>query len=113
MGGPDSWLGLAQRAGKAVVGRFQCRKALDRGAAVALVLARDVSVPVRRYWEAAAQRAGVQVVVWGSHAELGRAVGRRTAAVVALYDGNLAANLVASVSARDASAAASGEASLE
>ena len=86
-------LGLAQRAGRAVVGTRAIRTAARSGSVRVLVVARDAAPnAVERVRGAAA---GLRVVRLGTRQTLGRAVGRDSVALVGVTDTGFAGRLAA------------------
>jgi len=83
-------VGLARRAGRAVVGTQAVRDALNRGEVRVVMLADDAAPNAQRRISGLAHRARVPVVCCGSRETLGRAVGREGSVVVGVTDGGLA-----------------------
>lgn len=88
-------LGLARRAGRAVVGTEAVREAGRRGELDLALIARDASANARRRMRGLLADPAVEVVWCGSRESLGRAVGRTGVAVVGVSDRGLARQIAA------------------
>lgn len=88
-------LGLARRAGRAVVGRRQLEDAARNGELRALVLAEDATENARGRLRGLVARTGVPTVELADRARLGNAVGKGAVAAVGVTDRGLAARVVA------------------
>lgn len=89
-------LGLAQRAGKVIVGTTAVENELRRPREILLIFAEDFSAATRgRLIAAAAQPP--QVLQMGTMAEWGKYFGRQQVGVMAVADKNFAAGILAKV----------------
>jgi ribosomal protein L7Ae-like RNA K-turn-binding protein len=92
-------LGLARRAGHAVVGTQAVRDAVRRGEVVAVVVAEDATENARGRLRGLDHDHAPAVVTCGDRRELGRAVGRGEAVVVGIRDRGLGLRIVAGAEA--------------
>lgn len=84
---PDlSLLGLARRSGRLEVGFEAVRRALGTNKVHLLVLAQDLSAGTLGKFKASSAHEGIPVIKPASKQELGRALGRREAGIVAILD---------------------------
>lgn len=95
-------LGFAQRAGRVASGYAAVLRAIGKRKAKLVILALDASPRTRRSVEEAAASGGVPVVLWGSMAGLGEALGKPDRAVVAVCDDGFARALRAALQAGEA-----------
>ncbi len=86
-------VGLARRAGYAVVGTSAVKEALRRTELNVIVLATDASENAIRRVQGTMDDAGVTVVSCATRQELGRAVGRPEAVIVGIRDRGLASRI--------------------
>ncbi len=87
---PNNLIGLALKGGNAVAGRDSVRAVVHRGNFVHLFLARDAGSAIRDEMQALSRVQRVPMTELGSRKSLGRALGRREVAVVAITDRGLA-----------------------
>lgn len=85
-------LGLAQRAGKVVVGTTAVESALRRPREILLIFAEDFSAATKGKLLAAAVKPP-QVLQTGTMAEWGKYFGRQQVGVIAVADKNFAAGI--------------------
>lgn len=87
---PGSVLGFARAAGKIASGDGAAERALRQGRAALVVLAADAGgATVRRFRHLCALH-GVPYIQWGRKTELGRWLGERPRAVLAVCDAHFA-----------------------
>jgi len=86
-------IGLARRAGRAVVGTQAAKDAALRGELALVVLAVDATENARKRLGGLAGEEGPRVIRYGTRAALGRAVGRDEAVVVGIRDRGLGARI--------------------
>ncbi|GFN23843.1 MAG: ribosomal L7Ae/L30e/S12e/Gadd45 family protein [Thermoanaerobacteraceae bacterium] len=79
-------LGLALRARKVAWGSRAVREDLRKGRAYLVIITEDASPRLRREFELLCRRSAVPLVVWGTKAELGLAMGKPPSAVAAVED---------------------------
>lgn len=84
------WLGLARKAGRLVAGDALCEDALKRKKARLLVMAADAGANTRERFSALCQKAGVDILTFGTREELGQRLGRDAYAIVAVLDRSFA-----------------------
>lgn len=99
-------LGLARRAGRAVVGRRQLEEAARSGELRALVLAGDATENARERLRGLVGRTEVPTVELADRLRLGSAVGKGAVAAVGVTDRGLAARVLAATRRRDETGAA-------
>lgn len=87
-------VGLATKAGKVCFGTYMTERALREGRARVVVAAADLGKNNRKKIEYSCGARGVPLVYLSNKDELGRAVGKREAAVVCVCDDNFARALV-------------------
>ena len=90
-------VGLARRAGFAVVGTQAVRDAARRGELSVVVVAEDATENARRRIRGMMERSELQVVAGGTRSSLGQAVGRSEVVVVGIRDRGLGSRIVAEV----------------
>lgn len=88
------YLGLARRAGRAVVGRRALEDAARAGRLAALVVARDATENGRRRLAGVVRRADVPAVELADRVRLGAAVGKGPVVAVGVTDPALASRLL-------------------
>ena len=86
-------LGLAQRAGKVIVGTTAVESELRRPREILLIFAEDFSAPTKAKLLAAAARPP-QVLQIGAMAEWGKYFGRGQVGVIAVIDKNFVAGIL-------------------
>lgn len=86
-------LGVARKAGALAIGASGLSRSLERGAALAVVVASDAAETTAREAEEAARRAGAAVLRWGAKRRLGELFGRADVAVAAVGDRGFARSL--------------------
>lgn len=79
-----SLLGFAQKAGGVVAGLDAAQRAIERRRARLVLVATDASLRTRAQAVKACAKAGVRLVHWGEKEALGRALGIRDVAIVAI-----------------------------
>ncbi|KUK12842.1 MAG: Uncharacterized protein XD51_0233 [Moorella sp. 60_41] len=79
-------LGLALRARKVAWGYRAVREDLRRGRAHLVIVTEDASPRLRREFEVLCRTKSVPLVVWGTKAELGLALGKPPSGVAAVED---------------------------
>ncbi|WP_031218593.1 MULTISPECIES: L7Ae/L30e/S12e/Gadd45 family ribosomal protein [Alicyclobacillus] len=87
-------LGLARRAGAIVDGQDRILSAVTSGQAKLVVVTEDAGANGRKKLHDKANTYGVPVVTFANKVTLGRAVGRDTAAAVAIIDAGFAKKLL-------------------
>ena len=87
-------LGLARRAGRAIVGSRAVEEAVRAGGVKVAVLAGDVSANTRQRVRGLLARSSVPVLELGDRNGLGGAVGKGPVAVVGVTDSGLASRLL-------------------
>lgn len=87
---PDSVFGFAQAAGKLKSGDGAVERMLARDAVHLLVVANDAGAATVRRWERLAAEHDVPLIRFGDKADLGRWIGQRPRAVLAVCDGHFA-----------------------
>jgi ribosomal protein L7Ae-like RNA K-turn-binding protein len=87
-------VGLARRAGFAVVGTQAVRDAARRGELSVVVVARDATENARRRLRSMFEDSDLAVVTRGTRSGLGRAVGRSEVVVVGVRDRGLGLEIV-------------------
>jgi len=87
-------IGLAKRAGKLALGADATLEALNRGRVQLLIFAEDASSRTLEKFEKAAAKDAISVIRLAEKANLGRALGRESAAVIAITDPSFAAGLL-------------------
>ena len=92
-------VGLARRAGYAVVGTQAVRVAARRGELSVVIVAEDATENARKRMRGLALEPKLEVVTFGTRSGLGRAVGRRQAVVVGIRDRGLGFRIAAEVEA--------------
>jgi ribosomal protein L7Ae-like RNA K-turn-binding protein len=90
-------VGLARRAGFAVVGTQAVRDAARRGELRVVVVAEDATDNARRRLGSILESAELEVVTRGTRSGLGRAVGRSEVVVVGIRDRGLGLRIVGEV----------------
>ncbi|MBO8141014.1 MAG: ribosomal L7Ae/L30e/S12e/Gadd45 family protein [Firmicutes bacterium] len=83
---PSAVLGFARAAGQVASGDEACRRAVRYGKARLVLVAEDAGAALVRRVRHMAETHGVPVVQWGRKEELGRWVGERPRAVIAVCD---------------------------
>lgn len=91
-------LGLARRAGKLAIGEEGCLKALRSRKAFLLILATDASANTKKRFRDKCAFYQVNLVEFGTRHELGAAVGRGAAVVLAVTDPGFADGFSRSIS---------------
>jgi ribosomal protein L7Ae-like RNA K-turn-binding protein len=89
-------IGMAYRGRNAVIGRDRVRDALHRRQAVHVFVTVDAGGALVDEMEGLCRATGTRLSRWGTREEMGRALGRREVAVVAVTDHGLAGALLAS-----------------
>lgn len=92
-------VGLARRAGHAVVGTQAVRVAARRGELSVVIVAEDATENARKRMRGLLLEPKLEVVTFGTRIGLGRAVGRRQAVVVGIRDRRLGFRIAAEVEA--------------
>jgi len=87
---PFNLIGLALKGGNAATGRDSVRAAVHRGKFVHLFLARDAGSAIRDEMNALSRVQKIPMTELGSRDSLGKALGRREVAIVAITDRGLA-----------------------
>ena len=87
------WLGLARKAGRLVAGDALCEDALARRRAWMIIVASDAGANTRERFCALCEKAGVELVLFGTKAELGQRLGRDAYAVVAVLNRSFAGQI--------------------
>ncbi len=90
-------VGLARRAGFAVVGTQAVRDAARRGELSVVVVAEDATENARKRIRGLMESSELQVVTRGTRSSLGRAVGRSEVVVVGIRDRGLGSRIVGEV----------------
>ncbi|HHW44393.1 50S ribosomal protein L7 [Desulfofundulus thermobenzoicus] len=85
---------LARRAGGIVAGDKMVRRAIERGRARLVVVARDASAHTQRTFLFFSRRTGVPVVNFGSKDQLGQVFNRSSCAVAAITDENFSRGIL-------------------
>ncbi|HIE12537.1 MAG TPA: 50S ribosomal protein L7 [Desulfotomaculum sp.] len=88
------YLGLGQRAGQVVSGDFVVRVKIRKREARLIILAADAAKQTIRDFQRFTRGTGIPVVIYGTKAQLGAALGRPPRAVVAVLDEPLAERIV-------------------
>ena len=102
-------LGLARRAGRAVVGTKAVREAAKRRSLALSLVAADAGDNARQRVVPVFESTGTRWMECGSAAELGRAVGRDRAVVVGIADARLGERIAEVLDPMAAQSGASGE----
>lgn len=84
------YVGLAARARQIISGQALCRQALNSGKGHLIVLAEDVSEPIRARFTGLSQGKGVPMVIIGTKDDLGRWVGKSARSALLIRDVHLA-----------------------
>ena len=84
------YVGLAARARQIISGQALCRQALKGGKGHLIVLAEDVSEPIRARFTGLSQGKGVPMVIMGSKEDLGRWIGKSARCALLIRDVHLA-----------------------
>ncbi len=84
------WLGLARKAGRLVAGDALCEDALARRRAKLVVMAKDAGHNTRERFAGLCEKAGVDLLPFGTKEALGHRLGRDAYAVVAVLDRSFA-----------------------
>ena len=84
------YVGLAARARQIISGEALCRQALNSGKGHLIVLAEDVSEPIRARFTGLSQGKGVPMVIIGTKDDLGRWVGKSARSALLIRDVHLA-----------------------
>lgn len=92
-------VGLARRAGYAVVGTQAVRVAARRGELSVVIVAEDATENARKRMRGLTLEPKLEVVTFGTRSGLGQAVGRRQAVVVGIRDRGLGFRIAAEVEA--------------
>jgi ribosomal protein L7Ae-like RNA K-turn-binding protein len=92
-------VGLARRAGFAVVGTQAVREAARRGELKVVVVAEDATENARKRLRALLEQSDLEVVTIGTRGGLGCAVGRPEAVVVGIRDRGFGLRIVGEVRA--------------
>ena len=79
-------LGLCKKAGRMVSGDYACRDALSKGKTYVILLASDASEHLKRSYKGLCRDYGIPCLQYVTKAEIGRACGRETAAVISIND---------------------------
>jgi ribosomal protein L7Ae-like RNA K-turn-binding protein len=87
------WVGLARKAGKIVAGDALCEDALARRRAYMIIVASDAGANTRERFTALCEKAGVDLVLFGTRSELGQRLGRDAYAVVAVLNRSFAGQI--------------------
>ena len=90
-------VGLARRAGFAVVGTQAVRDAARRGELSVVVVAEDATDNARKRLRALVEQPDLEVVTGGTRSGLGRAVGRPEVVVVGIRDRGFGMRIVGEV----------------
>ncbi|MDD6035232.1 MAG: ribosomal L7Ae/L30e/S12e/Gadd45 family protein [Lachnospiraceae bacterium] len=85
-----SYIGLAQKAGKAVAGEFLTEKAIQEKRAELVLVSEEASANTRKNFIDSATYYSVPVYLFGGKEELGRAMGKEFRASLAILDKGLA-----------------------
>lgn len=91
-------IGLARRAGKLAAGEENCLKALRTRKASLVILAADASDNTKKRFRDKCAHYKVPLIETGTRHELGAAVGRGMAAILAVTDPHLADGLLRTIS---------------
>ena len=86
-------VGLTHRAGRAVIGTRAVREAARRGSLSLALVARDAGDNARRRVVPLFDATGTTWLPCGSHAALGRSIGRDRAVVIGIADARLATRI--------------------
>lgn len=86
-------LGLAAKAGKLVSGEFSVEKAIKEKKAYLVILAADASENTQKHFSDMCRYRRVPLVVFGTKEELGRCIGKRFRANVAVLDEGFAKSI--------------------
>ncbi|MCL2874292.1 MAG: ribosomal L7Ae/L30e/S12e/Gadd45 family protein [Defluviitaleaceae bacterium] len=87
-------LSLSQRAGKLAVGERGCEMALQNGEAVLVIIAGDASGNTKKKFEQKAFYYETKCLELGTKTDIGSAIGKEGAAVVALKDLGMAEQIM-------------------
>jgi ribosomal protein L7Ae-like RNA K-turn-binding protein len=87
------WVGLARKAGKLVAGDALCEDALARRKAWMIIVAADAGPNTRERFSLLCEKAGVELVLFGTKAELGQRLGRDAYAVAAVLNRSFAGQI--------------------
>ena len=90
-------VGLARRAGFAVVGTRAVRDAARRSEISVVVVAEDATANARKRMHGLLVEPDIEVVACGTRSDLGRAVGRQEAVVVGIRDSGIGRRIVGEV----------------
>ena len=92
-----SFLGLCKRAGKLATGLNRSVEAVTGGRSFVVIISTDASDRTKSVSARAAEEMGVPVIEYGLMSDIGRAIGEKDTAVVAVCDENMAKKLIASI----------------
>lgn len=96
-----SYLGLAQRAGKLASGEDAVEAAVRRGKVHLVIVACDASANTKDRFEHMAKYRRIDILLAGSKAQLGAAVGKAQRAVIGVLDRGFASLLKSAVEEKD------------
>ncbi len=90
-------VGLCQRAGKLLSGDALVKSTIQHGKAKLVLLAEDASDRTKKEFLHLAKKNGVKLIVSGTKAELGWAIGKSPRAVIAISDDNFVKGIISTL----------------
>ena len=97
-----STLSMCQKAGKVASGEFSCEKAVKELKAYLVLVAEDASDNTKKLFYDKCTYRNIPVVLFGSKAELGTAIGKEIRASVAILDKGFADSLLKTLGGQEA-----------
>ena len=85
-----SYLGLARRAGKLLIGQGTCSEAMEKKKLALLFMTGDVAENTQKKLRKTAEKTGTPCVVYGTSEELSKVAGAQGSAVYGITDENFA-----------------------
>ena len=89
-----SLLGLSARSRNLVSGEFSTEKAVKAGKAELVIVSRDASDNTKKLFSDKCRFYGIPFYLYGTKAELGRAIGKEIRSSVAVMDKGLAETII-------------------
>ena len=87
------FLGIAQKAGKLVIGYNKCEELLKKGKTNLIILSKDISINSKKKFEKYSLEHNIDVINIFSSSELGNILGRESIKVVCVVDENMSQKL--------------------
>jgi ribosomal protein L7Ae-like RNA K-turn-binding protein len=95
--GAEGLVGLARRGGRLAVGFGACEQALAQHKVALIILAEDLSASTASKIHRQVERSRVSLIVHGSKAAWGRALGRDEVGVLAVLDKGMAEAIMSKI----------------